>query len=110
VELFEDSCEEPPDGKIDPASWILPKPPQGFGMSTKQKNAWYEGGAGWQEKLEDWQQVRRGYRLQKIVHEGRVNRTYVKGVAADVGRCCRTVSSKLIPEFQQTRRSSQPVF
>jgi len=96
VELYDDSCDEPPDGKIDTASWILPKPPQGFEMSTKQKNAWYEGGAGWQERLEDWQQVRRGYRLQKALHEGRVNRNYVKEVAADVGRRCRTVSSKLV--------------
>lgn len=109
VELYEDSCEEPPDGKIDPASWILPKPPQGFKLSTRQKNAWYEGGAGWQEKLEDWQQVRRGYRLHKALHEGRVNRNYVKGLAADIGRRCRTVSSKLIPEIQQTRRPSQPI-
>ncbi|KAJ5190663.1 uncharacterized protein N7498_009648 [Penicillium cinerascens] len=109
VELYEDSCEEPPDGKIDPASWILPKPPQGFERSTRQKNAWYEGGAGWQEKLEDWQQVRRGYRLHKALHEGRVNRNYVKGLAADIGRRCRTVSSKLIPEIQQTRRPSQPI-
>lgn len=109
VELYEDSCEEPPDGKIDPASWILPRPPQGFEMSTKQKNAWYEGGAGWQEKLEDWQQVRRGYRLRKGLYEGRVNRNYLKEVAADVGRRCRTVSSKLIPDIQPTRPYNQPI-
>lgn len=109
MEHYEDSCEEPPDGKIDPASWILPKPPQGFEMTTRQKNAWYEGGAGWQEKLEDWQRVRRGYRLHKGFCEGRVNRNYVKGVAADVGRYCRAVSSKLIPDIQSTRRPSQPI-
>jgi hypothetical protein len=109
VELYEDSYEEPPDGKIDTASWILPRPPQGFEMSTKQKNAWYEGGAGWQEKLEDWQQVRRGYRLRKGLYEGCVNRNHLKEVAADVGRCCRTVSSKLIPDFRPTRRYSQPI-
>lgn len=96
VELYEHSTEEPPDGKIDPACWILPKPPQGFEMSTRQKNAWYEGGAGWQEKLEDWQQVRRGYRLQKFVHEGRANRDRVKEVSSKVQRCCRTVSVKLL--------------
>ncbi|KAJ5665843.1 uncharacterized protein N7477_008291 [Penicillium maclennaniae] len=66
VELYEDSCDEPPDGKIDPACWILPKPPQGFEMSTRQKNAWYEGGAGWQEKLEDWQRVRRAIDYKKL--------------------------------------------
>ncbi|KAJ5380418.1 uncharacterized protein N7496_002846 [Penicillium cataractarum] len=86
IELYEDSAEEPPDGHIDPACWILPKPPQGFEMSTRQKNAWYEGGAGWQEKLEDWRQVRRGYRLQKFVHEGRVNRNRVKELASQVSK------------------------
>jgi hypothetical protein len=65
-------------------------------MSTAQKNAWYEGGAGWQEKLEDWQQVRRGYRLQKFVHEGRANRARVKEVSSKVQKGCRTVSVKLL--------------
>lgn len=103
VELFEGSAEEPPDGKIDPASWLLPKPPQGYEMSTNQKNAWYEGGAGWQEKLEDWQKVGRGYLLQKALHEGRVNRNHVKGVATQVGRCCRSASVKVIPrKIEQT--------
>lgn len=98
IELYENSAEEPPEGKIDPACWLLPKPPQGFEMSTKQKNAWYEGGAGWQEKLEDWQQVRRGYRLQKFLHEGRVNRDRVKEISSKVQRCCRTASVKLLPK------------
>lgn len=97
VELFDSSAEEPPDGKIDPASWLLPKPPQGYEMSANQKSAWYEGGAGWQEKLEDWQQVGRGYRLHKALHEGRVNRNYVKGVATQVGRRCRSASVKVMP-------------
>jgi hypothetical protein len=103
VELYEDSAEEPPDGHIDPACWILPKPPQGFEMSTRQKNAWYEGGAGWQEKLADWQQVRRGYRLHKIVHQGRANRNRVKEVASQVQRGCRTASLKLL-----RRETGQP--
>lgn len=106
VTLYEDSVEEPPDGKIDTACWILPKPPQGFEMSTKQKNAWYEGGYGWQEKLEDWQQVRRGYRLHQALHEGRVNRNRVKELAKNVNRCCRTVSAKLIPS--PTNQTAQP--
>lgn len=96
VELYEDSAEEPPDGHIDPACWILPKPPQGFEMSTKQRNAWYEGGAGWQEQLDDWQRVRRGYRLRKVLFEGRVNRNRVKEVATNVNRYCRRTSLKLI--------------
>ncbi|KAJ6095615.1 hypothetical protein N7486_006361 [Penicillium sp. IBT 16267x] len=96
VELYEDSAEEPPDGHIDPACWILPKPPQGFEMSTKQKSAWYEGGAGWQEQLDDWQRVRRGYRLRKALFEGRVNRNRVKEVATSVNRYCRRASLKVI--------------
>ncbi|KAJ5544243.1 hypothetical protein N7513_007054 [Penicillium frequentans] len=96
VELYEGSAEEPPDGHIDPACWILPKPPQGFEMSTNQKNAWYEGGAGWQEKLDDWQRVRRGYRLRKALFEGRVNRNRVKEVATNVNRYCRRASCKVI--------------
>lgn len=104
IELYEDSAEEPPDGHIDPACWILPKPPQGFEMSTKQKNAWYEGGAGWQEKLEYWQRVRRGYRLRKAVHEGRANRNRVKEVASQVHRGCRAACLKPLPREMGQRR------
>ncbi|KAG0160980.1 hypothetical protein PDIDSM_8512 [Penicillium digitatum] len=96
ITLYDESAEEPPDGHIDPGCWALPKPPQGFEVSTAQKNAWYEGGAGWQEKLDDWQQVHRGYLLHKAFHEGRVNRGKVKEVAAQVNKCCRTASEKLI--------------
>ncbi|KAJ5759164.1 hypothetical protein N7520_006320 [Penicillium odoratum] len=96
VDLYEDSVEEPPDGHIDPACWILPKPPQGFEMSTKQKNAWYEGVAGWQEQLEDWQRVRRGFRLRKALFEGRVNRNRVKELATNVNRYCQRASLKVI--------------
>jgi hypothetical protein len=109
IELFEDSAEEPPDGHIDPACWALPKPPQGFGMSTAQKNAWYEGGAGWQEKLEDWQQIRWGYRFRKGIYEGRVNREKVKEVAAQVHRYYRSASGKLMPsQHSSKRRVSSP--
>ncbi|KAF3025428.1 hypothetical protein E8E15_010353 [Penicillium rubens] len=97
ITLYDESGEEPPDGHIDPGCWVLPKPPQGFEMSTAQKNAWYEGGAGWQEKLDDWQQVPRGYRVRKAIHEGRVNQNRVKEVAAQVNQCCRTASENLTP-------------
>ncbi|CAG7954325.1 hypothetical protein PENNAL_c0002G05256 [Penicillium nalgiovense] len=97
ITLYDESAEEPPDGHIDPGCWVLPKPPQGFEMSNAQKNAWYEGGAGWQEKLDDWQQVPRGYRVRKVIHEGRVNRNRFKEVAAQVSQCCRTASEKLVP-------------
>ncbi|KAJ5173047.1 hypothetical protein N7492_005640 [Penicillium capsulatum] len=109
VMLYEDSAEEPPDGKIDTACWMLPKPPQGFDMSTNQKNAWYEGGYGWQEKLENWQQVRRGYRLHQAIHEGRANRNRVKELARNVNERCRTVSAKLIPrELVSTASAGAP--
>ncbi|KAF7718005.1 Uncharacterized protein PECH_004708 [Penicillium ucsense] len=96
VELYEESAEEPPDGHTDPAAWMLPKPPQGHAMSNKQKNAWYNGGAGWQEKLEDWQQVGPGYRLDKFIHEGRANRTRVREVASSFQRGCRAASLALL--------------
>ncbi|CAG7920282.1 unnamed protein product [Penicillium olsonii] len=99
ITLCENSAEEPPDGHIDPASWALPKPPQGFQMSTAQQNAWYEGGAGWQEKLHDWQQVRRGYRVRKALHEGRVNRGKLKEVVSQVSRTCRPAASKSSPNL-----------
>lgn len=94
LKWFDGSVDEPPDGIIDPASWILRKPPQGFGMSSHQRNAYYEGGAGWQEKLSDWQRIRRGYRVRKVIHEGRVNRTRVKELVIGIGRSCQTVASK----------------
>lgn len=86
VELFDDSVDEPPDGHIDPASWILRRPPQGFGMSSKQRDAYYEGGTGWHETLSDWQRVRHGYRVRKMVYEGRVNRTRAKEIAFGLTR------------------------
>ena len=89
LELYDNSADEPPDGKIDPSCWILRKPPQGFAMSTKQQDAYYEGGHGWHEKLPDWQRVRRGYRISKVIHEGRVNRNRVKELARGFSRYYR---------------------
>ncbi|KAF9887901.1 hypothetical protein FE257_009423 [Aspergillus nanangensis] len=86
VQLYESSADEPPDGMVDPASWVLRKPPQGIGLSRKQENAFYEGGAGWQETLSDWQRVRRGYRISKAIHEGRVNRTRAKQLVHAISR------------------------
>lgn len=95
VELFDaSSADDPPDGRIDPACWILRKPPQGFAMSTKQQRAFYEGVGGWQETLSGWQKVRRGYRIRKAIHEGRVNRNRVKVLARGFARRYRTTWSK----------------
>lgn len=96
VELHENSFDDPPDGKIDPGAWLLPKPPQGHELSTAQQNAWYEGGAGWQEKLEDWHQIRHGYLLRKFLHEGHVNRNHANHVAKQVGKRCHSASAKVI--------------
>ena len=95
VELFDDpSADEPPDGKIDPACWMLRKPPQGYAKSAKQDNTYYEAGSGWQETFSDWQKVRRGYRIRKAVYEGRVNRNRVKQLARGITRYYRTTSPK----------------
>ncbi|KAJ5826374.1 hypothetical protein N7474_003512 [Penicillium riverlandense] len=94
VGLYEESADEPPDGHIDPACWILRKPPQGFEISTRQKTAWYEGGVGWQEKLDDWQHVRHGYLMHKLIHGGRVNRTWFKEVAAQINKPLQLIQGK----------------
>ncbi|KAE8385311.1 hypothetical protein BDV23DRAFT_19759 [Aspergillus alliaceus] len=89
TELYDGSAEDPQDGKIDPACWILRKPPQGSVPSARQNEAYYEGGAGWQERLGDWQNVRRGYRIRKAIYEGQANRTRAKEVAIGVTRYYR---------------------
>ncbi|KAL5361119.1 hypothetical protein BJX96DRAFT_165669 [Aspergillus floccosus] len=43
TELYESSGEDPPDGKVDPASWMLRRPPQGIGHPKNQENVYYEG-------------------------------------------------------------------
>ncbi|PWY89442.1 hypothetical protein BO94DRAFT_565264 [Aspergillus sclerotioniger CBS 115572] len=92
--LYDDPAGDPPDGKVDPSCWILRKPPQGICMSTRQKQVYYEGGAGWQETLDDWQKVRRGYRIRKAVHEGRANRTRAREIALGISRYYRMVAAK----------------
>ncbi|PYH95260.1 hypothetical protein BO71DRAFT_418722 [Aspergillus ellipticus CBS 707.79] len=94
VKLYDRSTEDTPDGKVDPASWMLRKPPQGTGMSARQRQVYYEGGAGWQETFDDWQKVRRGYRIGKAIKEGRVNRTRAKQVALGITRYYRMISWK----------------
>ncbi|KAJ5983735.1 hypothetical protein N7481_005834 [Penicillium waksmanii] len=101
VELYENSIEEPPDGHIDPGCWMFPRPPQGFEVSTKQKDGWYEGGTGWQETFEDWQHIGWGYRLRKTIQEGRVNRHWAKGIASRVHRGCRSTSLNIISKDAQ---------
>lgn len=95
IELYESSAEDPPDGKIDPDCWLIRRPPQGLGLSARQREKYYEGGAGWQEKWSDWQRIKPGYRIRKAIYEGRVNRTRVKEVAHGVARYCRQITSRL---------------
>lgn len=92
IELYESSTEDPPDGKIDPDCWLIRRPPQGLGLSARQREKYYEGGAGWQEKWSDWQRIKSGYRVRKAIYEGRVNRTRVKEIAHGIARYCRQVT------------------
>ncbi|EAW14332.1 uncharacterized protein ACLA_073670 [Aspergillus clavatus NRRL 1] len=108
VALWDGSADEPPDGKVDPASWILRRPPQGFAISTRQKNVYYEGGAGWQETLSDWQKVRRGYRIRKVIYEGRANRTRMKEVAVGIVRYCRSISSEIRNDAHRKATAALP--
>ncbi|KAE8375349.1 hypothetical protein BDV26DRAFT_299776 [Aspergillus bertholletiae] len=94
VELYDSSADDPPDGYIDPVCWLIRKPPQGYQLSARQHAVYYEGGAGWQERLDDWQNIRRGYRIHKAVHEGRANRTRAKEVAVGITRFCQTAWSR----------------
>ncbi|PGH30862.1 hypothetical protein GX50_06363 [[Emmonsia] crescens] len=91
VELFDGSADEPPDCAIDPASWILRKPPQGYERSKKQSDAYYEGMGGWWEKLDDWQNVCRAYRARRVICEGGANRRRIKEVARKATGPCRKV-------------------
>ncbi|KAL5333238.1 hypothetical protein BJX70DRAFT_73215 [Aspergillus crustosus] len=97
IEMYGSSADEPPDGKIDPASWILRKPPEGLALSARQRQTYYEGGAGWQERLSDWQMIKRGYRVRKGIHEGRVNRTRAKEIVHGIARYYQQAASKFSP-------------
>lgn len=59
VEIFMSSTEDTPDTVIDPANWILRRPPQGFDMPSRQKTAYWYGGIGEWAKLEEWQAIDR---------------------------------------------------
>ncbi|KAL4793654.1 hypothetical protein BDV19DRAFT_212148 [Aspergillus venezuelensis] len=102
IELYESSAEDPPDGKIDPSCWVLRKPPQGISLSARQKEEYYEGGAGWQETLNDWQRIKRGYRIRKAIYEGRVNRNRAKEIAYGITRCYRQATLGLNRPFSDS--------
>jgi hypothetical protein len=57
IEIFMSSTEDTPDTVIEPANWILRRPPQGFEMSSRQKVAYWYGGIGEWAKLEEWQAI-----------------------------------------------------
>lgn len=97
VDLFEGSADEPEDGTIDPACWMLRRPPQGFEMSQKQKDSYYEGIGGWYEKLDDWEKVGRAYRARKIICEGKANRRRIRKIARTVKGRCQKTKRKLTP-------------
>lgn len=97
AELFEGSVDEPAPGAVDPASWILKRPPQGIEPSAKQKDAYYEGCGGWCEKLDDWKNVGRAYRVRKVVFEGKAHRTRAMELARSVSGGCRAMARKVTP-------------
>ncbi|OJD14602.1 hypothetical protein AJ78_05062 [Emergomyces pasteurianus Ep9510] len=94
VELFDASADETADGVIDPASWILRKPPQGYERSKKQLDIYYEGMGGWWETLDDWQSVCRAYRARKVICEGGANRRRIKEVTRKATEPCRKVMKR----------------
>ncbi|OJJ76284.1 hypothetical protein ASPBRDRAFT_117533, partial [Aspergillus brasiliensis CBS 101740] len=94
IRFYDDSTDDPPDGKVDPSSWMLRRPPQGSNMSARQRKVYYEGGAGWQETLDDWQKVRHGYLIRKAIHEGRANRARAKEIARVISRYCHMTTPK----------------
>lgn len=63
---------EPGEADIDPAAWILRRPPQGFEPTAAGVNAYYTGVKGYAEKMWEWEAVRRPYVLERMVrnHEG----------------------------------------
>lgn len=105
VELFDGSAEEVQDGAIDPASWVLKKPPQGYSLTRKQKDAYFEGCGGWCEKLDDWQQVSRAYRARRVICEGKANRRRVAEVADTVSRRCRKTARQITPIWLSSTKS-----
>ncbi|KAI5299076.1 hypothetical protein KEM56_003543 [Ascosphaera pollenicola] len=48
--------EPPPDGAMDPASWIIRRPPQG-NNSLPRGDTWFEGSGGVLETYENWQRA-----------------------------------------------------
>lgn len=104
VELFEGSAEEVQEGAIDPASWVLKKPPQGYSLTRKQKDAYFEGCGGWCEKLDDWQQVPRAYRAKRVILEGKANRRRAAEVANAVGGNCRRAARKITPIWMSSAK------
>ncbi|PYH74747.1 uncharacterized protein BO88DRAFT_460391 [Aspergillus vadensis CBS 113365] len=86
IRIYPDATDDPPDGKVDPSCWMLRRPPQGPFMLARQRNVYYEGGAGWQETFDDWQKIGHSYLIRKFIHEGRVNRTRAKEIAGVISR------------------------
>ncbi|EFQ99411.1 hypothetical protein MGYG_02422 [Nannizzia gypsea CBS 118893] len=108
AELFEGSAEDAADNNVDPASWILRKPPQGHGMSKKQKQAYFEGPGGWSEKLEYWENVPRLYRARRVVLQGKANRRCVvrtgKGLYHGAGRVAREARKLSAQQYHRIRQ------
>lgn len=83
--------DEPAEGDIDTAAWILRRPPQGFEPTAAAANAYYTGVKGYAEKMGEWEVVRRPYVLERIVRNhlacghGGVRGSVLRGVGRVLG-------------------------
>jgi hypothetical protein len=110
IEQFEGSAEEPREGRIDTANWILRRPPQGFGMSTAQKNAYYEGELGWFETLEKWKRVKYTYLIRRYWKEGQNNRPTLRRYGRVARRKTTARVEKTYRRTKQTRNTIKLAF
>ncbi|KAI5289616.1 hypothetical protein KEM54_003565 [Ascosphaera aggregata] len=51
-----ETSEGPTDGVMDPASWIIRRPPQGYDVAPPAES-WFEGTGGVLETYENWQRI-----------------------------------------------------
>lgn len=112
-----------PDGAIDPASWILRRPPQGQG-SQPRGDTWFEGSGGVLETYDHWQRIGkfRGARVKRFLSHGMLFGGDIKLVLAGKRGGCAMKGENTKPNrrdnssahrsdaFQRVRRMSATRF
>ncbi|KAI5310360.1 hypothetical protein KEM55_007954 [Ascosphaera atra] len=96
------SIDDPPDGVIDTASWVIRRPPQGFPVSKRQATAYFEGTGGVFETYQDWQNVGRCYGLKRLIPKDLV------ATATSTCQRAKGVLASAMTESRCQRRSKQP--